>query len=90
MMLRQALYDRQSNRRYHTYPQLNLRKNSMDGVSKTFGGARCNAVFKMDADAFGQMRVSKALFQDKMHARQATGARGAAGQPANPASQNLP
>ena len=40
MMLRQALHDRQSNRRYHTYPQLDFRKNSMDGVSKTFGGAR--------------------------------------------------
>ena len=40
MILRQALHDRQSNRRYHTYPQVDFRKNSMGGVSKTFGSSR--------------------------------------------------
>ncbi len=40
MILRQALHDRQSNSRYHTYPQVDFRKNSMGGVSKTFGGSR--------------------------------------------------
>jgi hypothetical protein len=58
MILRQALHDRQSNGRYHTYPRVFFRKHSMGGVSKTFGGSRCNAVFKMDADASGQVRVS--------------------------------
>jgi len=68
MILRQTLHDRQSNSRYHTYPQVDFRKNSMGGVSKTFGDSRWDAVFKMYLDAWGQKRVSKALFQDTMHA----------------------
>ncbi len=32
-----SVHDRQSNRRYHTYRQVDFKKNSMGGVSKTFG-----------------------------------------------------
>ena len=40
-------------------------------ISPPFGGFMCQttAVFKMYADAFGQICVSKALFQYKMHAQ---------------------
>jgi hypothetical protein len=34
------LQDRQSNSRYHAYPQIDYKKNSMGGVSKTFGDSR--------------------------------------------------
>jgi hypothetical protein len=34
MILRQVLHDRQSNSRYHTYPQVDFKKNSMGGVRK--------------------------------------------------------
>ena len=40
MIVRQALHDRQSNRRYHTYPQVDFKKHSMGGVSQMFGGSR--------------------------------------------------
>jgi len=34
----------------------------MGGVSKTFGGSSCDAIFTMYMDVSGQVRVSKALF----------------------------
>ena len=40
MIVRQALHDRQSNHRYHTYLQVDFKKNSMGGVSQTFSGSR--------------------------------------------------
>jgi hypothetical protein len=40
MIVRQAVHDRQSNRRSHTSPQVDFKKNSMGGVSQTFGGSR--------------------------------------------------
>jgi|SRR5947209_11933401 len=66
MIVRRALHDRQSNSHYHTYPQVDFRKNSMGGVSKTFGCSRRGDVLMIDTDASSQKRVSKALFQDNM------------------------
>ena len=63
MIVRQALHERQSNCCCHTYPQVDFKKLSMGGVSKTFGGSRKNDIFMIDTDASGQKRVSKALFQ---------------------------
>ncbi len=67
VLLENLVTDRQSSRRYQTYSQVDFRKNSMGGVSKTFGGSRIEAIFERYADAFSQMRVSKMLFQNKMH-----------------------
>jgi hypothetical protein len=50
MIVRQALYDRQSNHRYHTYPQVDFKKNNMGSVRRSFAHPRCGSIFQRDED----------------------------------------
>src|SRR5438093_8472043 len=89
MILRQALHDRQSNSRYHTYPQVTESRIAWVALAKRLVAqdemlfTRCIRMLSV------RCALAKRYFRTRCMRRQATGARGGAGQPAGPASQIL-
>src|SRR5438309_9688869 len=89
MILRRALHYGQSNSRYHTYPQVTEGRIAWVALAKRLV-AQDEMLFSRGMRMLlVRCALAKCYFRTQCIRRQATAARGAAEQPADPASQIL-